>query len=88
VVGLCEVIHEFANPRLTETILNSWERVVRSIDESLDLKEFNAMQPKLEAYLTSIAGYQKNRHAELPEPLRHRIDNEWSRGFAEWGYPL
>ncbi|MEK6260349.1 MAG: sulfotransferase [Planctomycetota bacterium] len=62
--------------------------VVRSIYESLDLKEFDAVQPKLEAYLTSISGYQKNRHPELPEPLRRRIAEEWSRGFAEWGYPL
>jgi hypothetical protein len=39
--------------------------------------------PGLEGYLASIAGYRKNRHDELPEPLRHRIADEWGRSFDE-----
>jgi hypothetical protein len=51
--------------------------VVRSIYESLGLSGFEHIRPRLEAYLGTIAGYRKNRHAELPAPLRERIAREW-----------
>ncbi len=60
--------------------------MVRSIYESLGLIGFDELRPRLERYLTSIAGYRKNRYEELPEPLRSRIAQEWGRSFDEWGY--
>jgi hypothetical protein len=60
--------------------------VVGSIYEALALPGFEDVRPRLEAYLESIAGYRKNRHDELPEPLRSRIAHEWARSFDEWGY--
>ena len=60
--------------------------VLASIYESLGLTGFDELCPRLEAYLASIAGYRKNRFDELPEPLRHRIANDWGRSFDEWGY--
>jgi hypothetical protein len=60
--------------------------VVRSIYEALGLSGFEALRPRLEAYLGSIAGYRKNRHDELPGALRRRIAHEWARSFDEWGY--
>jgi hypothetical protein len=60
--------------------------VVRSIYESLGLPGFEDLRPGLEGYLSTIAGYRKNRHEELPEPLRRRIAQEWGRSFDEWGY--
>lgn len=61
--------------------------VVRSIYESLALPGFEAVRPALEGYLASIAGYRKNRHEDLPAPLRDRIARDWSRSFDAWGYP-
>jgi hypothetical protein len=60
--------------------------VIASIYESLGLSGFEDVRPRLEGYLSTIAGYRKNRHAELPEALRHRIARDWGRTFDEWGY--
>ena len=60
--------------------------MIGSIYESLGLSGFEDVRPRLEGYLKTIAGYRKNRHAELPEALRHRIAHEWGRSFDEWGY--
>ena len=60
--------------------------VVGSVYEALGLSGFEDVQPRLETYLGSIAGYSKDRHEELPEPMRRCIDHEWGRSFDEWGY--
>jgi hypothetical protein len=76
--------------RLCEVAFEDLERepvgVVGSIYEALGLSGFEAVRPRLESYLVTIAGYRKNRLDELPEPLRHRIADEWGRSFDEWGY--
>jgi LPS sulfotransferase NodH len=76
--------------RLCEVAFEDLERdpigVIGSIYEALGLSGFEAVRPRLEDYLVTIAGYRKNRLDELPEPLRHRIDHEWGRSFDEWGY--
>jgi LPS sulfotransferase NodH len=76
--------------RLCEVGFEDLERapmaVVGSIYEALGLPGFEDLRPRLEDYLASIAGYRKNRHGELPEPLRRRIADEWGRSFDEWGY--
>lgn len=61
-------------------------QVVRTIYEALGLTGFESMRGVLEQYLRSLAGYQKNKYAELPAPLRQRIASEWQRSFDEWGY--
>jgi hypothetical protein len=60
--------------------------VVRSIYEALGLSGFEAVRPALDSYLTSIAGYRKNRHVALPDSLRSRIARQWDRSFEAWGY--
>ena len=60
--------------------------VAGSIYESLGLSGFAELRPRLESYLGTIVGYRKNRHEELPEPLRRRIAHDWGRSFDEWGY--
>jgi hypothetical protein len=60
---------------------------VRLIYERLGLAGFNALRPKLQRYVDSLAGYQKNEFTELPEPLQRRIAREWQRSFDEWKYP-
>jgi hypothetical protein len=58
--------------------------VIGSIYESLGLSGFEELRPRLEGYLAPIAGYHKNRHDELPEPLRRRIAQDWGWSFDEW----
>jgi omega-hydroxy-beta-dihydromenaquinone-9 sulfotransferase len=76
--------------RLCEVAFADLERepvgVIGSIYESLGLQGFEELRPRLEGYLASIAGYRKNRHDELPEPVRRRIAHEWGRSFDAWGY--
>jgi hypothetical protein len=76
--------------RLCEVSFEDLERepvgVVGSIYEHLGLSAFEEIRPRLEGYIGTIAGYRKNRHAELPEELRRRIAHEWGRSFDEWGY--
>jgi hypothetical protein len=60
--------------------------VIRSVYEGLDLAGFKSLQPDLKGYLSSIAAYKKNRHADLPGALRDRIAQEWRRSFEAWGY--
>jgi hypothetical protein len=59
---------------------------IGSIYEALGLTGFEALRPRLGTYLGSIAGYRKNRHDGLPEPLRRRIAVEWGRSIDEWEY--
>ncbi|QDV37530.1 sulfotransferase family protein [Tautonia plasticadhaerens] len=60
---------------------------VGAIYDALGLPGFEAARPRLEVYLGSIAGYLKNSHLGLPEPLRRRIARDWERNFEAWGYP-
>jgi hypothetical protein len=66
--------------RLCEVGFEDLERApaeaVRSIYEALWLPGFEGLRTRPEDYLGSIAGYRKNRHDELPEPLRRRIAHE------------
>ena len=60
---------------------------VRAIYEGLGLGDFGAIRPALEAYLATIAGYRKNRHPELDDATRAKIDRACARSFDTWGYP-
>jgi hypothetical protein len=55
--------------------------------QALDLPPFADVEPTVAAYVGAVAGYQKNVHRPLPEPLRERIVAAWRRCFDEWGYP-
>jgi hypothetical protein len=54
----------------------------------LSLPEFSGVEPDMRAYLDSLAGYEKNRHAELPCEVRSELSRQWRRSFEEWGYAL
>ncbi|NLG49317.1 MAG: sulfotransferase [Chloroflexi bacterium] len=60
---------------------------VAGIYEGLGLDGFSQVRPKLEAYVASIADYQKTSHKSLPEAIRQRLSQEWRPCFEEWGYP-
>jgi hypothetical protein len=59
---------------------------VGTIYEQLHLPGFDALRPKLQQYADSKAGFQKNRHQPLPQPLCDTIAKAWRRSFEEWGY--
>ena len=59
---------------------------VETIYAALGLSGFAGVRPRLEEYLASIGGYERNTHSELPELLRQRIASEWGRCFEDWGY--
>jgi hypothetical protein len=59
---------------------------VRGIYEALDLPNFSQVEARLQNYVDSIAGYQKNQHPELSAELRQRISREWRASIEEWGY--
>jgi hypothetical protein len=61
---------------------------MRRLYEGLDLGDFAAVEPALQAYLTSIAGYRKNRFPEVDPFWKEQIARRWRRCFDEWGYPI
>lgn len=70
----------------------TYEEVVRNpvaemqrIYETLDLGPFEAVRPKLEAYLAGLKDYKTNRY-ELPPALHSEVTRRWG-GYAErYGY--
>lgn len=59
---------------------------VQDIYRRLDLPGFEAFEPKLRAYVESLAGYKKNRFESLPDETRERVATAWRRSFETWGY--
>ncbi len=60
---------------------------LRGIYERAALGDFESIRPAVEAYVGSIAGYQKNRHPRLDDATREKIAQAWARCFDAWDYP-
>jgi hypothetical protein len=60
---------------------------LRTLYESLDLPDFERVEPVVRKYLLSLSAYQKNVFPELSAAWRERLAREWRRCFEEWGYP-
>ncbi len=76
----CEVQFE----KLERDIVGEIERVY----SELELGDFEAARPRVEAYAAEKADYQKNVHPPLDDELRRRVAQAWRRCFDEWGYPV
>ncbi len=61
---------------------------VRRVYAELGLPDFETARPALEAYVASLAGYQKTDHPDLPADVRADIARAWRRSFEEWKYLL
>jgi omega-hydroxy-beta-dihydromenaquinone-9 sulfotransferase len=61
---------------------------VRTTYERLGLDGFEALQPRLQQYVHSLAGYRRNQHAELSLELRRRVASAWQRSFDAWRYQI
>lgn len=60
---------------------------VGGLYEQLKLSGFAAMEPQLKALIAKQAGYRKNIHPDIPEPLRRSIYQAWQPAFERWNYP-
>jgi hypothetical protein len=60
----------------------------RQVYDKLGLPEFSGVEGQMQAYVDSLAGYEKNQHAELPSDVRSELSRAWRRSFEEWGYAL
>jgi hypothetical protein len=58
---------------------------LRRIYEQLELGDFDAVSPKMEAHVGSQRDYKTNRH-ELEPELRSEIRRRWSDYFERYGY--
>ena len=59
---------------------------VRAVYHSLQLPDFDVVEPTLRQYVDSLSGYQKNPRSELPLEIRQRLADEWRFCFDAWGY--
>ncbi len=59
---------------------------LRRAYDVLGLPDFQPVEERLQSYVNSISGYQKNVFNELPLELRKRVHREWRPYFDEWGY--
>ena len=59
---------------------------VRAVYHSLQLPDFDVVEPTLRQYVDSLSGYQKNPRSELPLEIRRRLADEWRFCFDAWGY--
>lgn len=75
---LCEVAYEDLERDPLKTL--------ETIYESLQLPEFAAARPTLQAYIQSLQGYERNRFSPLSIEERARLSQAFRRCFAEWGY--
>jgi hypothetical protein len=58
---------------------------MRELYAALELGDFEAVRPRLEQYLASIAGYETNRYQLTPE-LRAEVTRRWGDVIRKYGY--
>jgi len=61
---------------------------IRRIYQTLNLPDFSVVEPALQKYVNSLAGYKKNTFPELDPNLKTRLRCEWQKCFDEWGYSV
>ncbi|HMK34231.1 MAG TPA: sulfotransferase [Desulfomonilaceae bacterium] len=62
-------------------------KVLETMYNSLDLPGFDLQTKRVEDYLNSIRGYQKNVH-RLTDANREKVATRWRRTFEQYGYSL
>jgi len=58
---------------------------MRSLYDQLKLSGFEEVLPRIEQYLTQVAGYQTNRY-ELPADKRELVTRRWGEVIRQYGY--
>ncbi len=59
---------------------------LRRLYDALALPGFDAFEPRLQAYVATLGGYEKNVHRALPDALRGQVRERWQRSIEAWGY--
>lgn len=74
--------HELSYDELTRDPIAA----LRTAYEKLDLPAFSNAEPRIQAYLSTLADYQRNSFPDLPPDVRERVAHEWRACFDAWGY--
>ncbi len=61
---------------------------VAEIYQKLSLPGIDKARPKIASYVSTLEGYQKNRHTPLDEATRTRLRAAWSHIYTRWGYEI
>lgn len=61
------------------------QETLREIHAALNLPQWEATWPRAQAYLDTVAGYQRNRYVISEADLR-RVDHHWASYVQRWGY--
>lgn len=61
---------------------------VAGIYQALGLSGFDSFKPRLQTYVDSLKGYEKNRFDTLSPDDRAMVAHHWHRSFDTWGYPV
>ena len=61
--------------------------MTEDIYRRLDLPNFEASRPAIEAYLGKKKGYKKNKYKYEPETVR-MVEDNWKMALDAWGYSL
>jgi hypothetical protein len=59
---------------------------LETIYRKLDLGDFEAFRPNLEAYVSEQRNYKANRHPDLEPAIRDQIRRRWAGYFEKYGY--
>jgi hypothetical protein len=62
--------------------------VYKEVYETLNLGDWEAIRPKIAAYLETKKGYKKNAFVPIAPETVARIQQEWGFAFKEFGYDL
>ena len=58
---------------------------VRRVYEVLNISGFTEIKPAMQAYLTSIDDYQKNKYT-IDDSVITKVNQHWQFAFDEWDY--
>lgn len=68
----------------TEREMGNYENIYKT----LNLGDWDAVRPKIEAYLDTKKGYKKNAFVPIAPDIVAKIQKEWGFIFEEFGYDL
>ena len=49
---------------------------------------FDALERRTAAYVTSLAGFRKNQHAQVTREDARKVVRQWREAFEAFGYPF
>lgn len=56
--------------------------------DALSLPGFDAFRPRLQRYVDTLDGYEKNDFVDLDADTKAMVAQRWRRNFQRWNYPV